>query len=71
MGVPGERVAWQILFEQLTGTRPIGSLPVSLRSLMRKDVLLLNGAGGEVHCRRWYQQCMEKAAWRTRVDLVF
>jgi hypothetical protein len=44
---------------------------VSLRSLMRKDVLLRNGGGGQVHGRRWYQECMEKAAWRTSVDSVF
>jgi hypothetical protein len=60
--MPGERVASQVLFGQLRGTRPVGSPPVSLRSLMRKDVLLLNGGGGQVHGRRWCQQCMEKAA---------
>jgi hypothetical protein len=37
---------------------------------MRNDVLLLNGGGGQVHGRGWYQQCMEKAAWRTSVDSV-
>ena len=46
------------------------SAPVTLRGLMRNDVLLLNGGGGQVHGRRWYQQCMEKAAWRTSVDSV-
>ena len=71
MHMPGERVARQALFGQLTGTRPVGSLPVTLRGLMRKDkdVLLLNG-GGQVHGRRWYQQCMEKVAWRTSIDSV-
>jgi hypothetical protein len=43
---------------------------VTLRGLMRKDVLLLNGGGGQIHGRRWYQECMEKAAWRTSVDSV-
>ena len=38
MGMPGERVAWQVLFGQLIGTMPVGSPPVSLRGLMRKDV---------------------------------
>jgi hypothetical protein len=38
---------------------------------MRKDVLLLDSGGGQVHARRWYQQCMEKAAWRTSFDSVF
>jgi hypothetical protein len=33
-------------------------------------VLLLNGGGGQVHVRRWYEECMEKAAWRTSVDSV-
>ena len=70
MRMPGERVARQVLFGQLRGTRPVGSPPVTLRGLMRKDVLLLNGGGGQVHGRRWYQQCMEKAAWRTSVDSV-
>ncbi len=40
--------------------RPIGSLPVAVRSLMRKDVLPFSGGGGQVHGRRWYKQCMEK-----------
>ena len=70
MRMPGERVARQVLFGQLRGTRPAGSPPVTLRGLMRKDVLLLNGGGGQVHGRRWYQECMEKAAWRTSVDSV-
>jgi hypothetical protein len=70
MRMPGERVARQVLFGQLRGTRPVGSPPVTLRGLMRNDVLLLNGGGGQVHGRRWYQQCMEKAAWRTSVDSV-
>jgi hypothetical protein len=39
-------------------------------SLMSKDLLLLNGGVGQVHGRRWEQQCMEKAAWRTSVDSV-
>jgi hypothetical protein len=69
--MPGERVARQVLFGQLRGTRPVGSSPVTLRGLMRKDVLLLNGGGGQVHGRRWYQECMEKTAWRTSVDSVF
>jgi hypothetical protein len=60
----------QVLFGQLRGTRPVGSPPVTLRGLMRKDVLLLNGGGGQVHGRRWYQQCIEKAAWWTSVDSV-
>jgi hypothetical protein len=68
--MPGERVARQVLFGQLRGTRPVGSPPVTLRGLMRNDVLLLNGCGGQVHGQRWYQQCMEKAAWRTSVDSV-
>jgi hypothetical protein len=56
MRMLGERVAWQVLFGQLRGTRPVGSPPLFLRSLMRKDVLLLNGGGGQVHGRRWYQE---------------
>jgi hypothetical protein len=71
MLMPGTLVAWQVLFGQLGGTRPFGSPPVSLRSLMRKVVLLFNGGGGQVHGRCWYQQCMEKAAWQTSVDSVF
>ncbi len=65
-------MAQQVLFGQLRGTRPVGSPPVTLRGLMRNDVLLLllNGGGGQVHGRRWYQQCMEKAAWWTSVDSV-
>jgi hypothetical protein len=43
---------------------------MTLCGLMRKDVLLLNGSGGQVHGRRWHRQCMEKAAWRTSVDSV-
>jgi hypothetical protein len=65
---PGERVARQVLYGQLRGTRPVGSPPVTLCGLMRKDVLLLNGGEGQVHGRRYYQECMEKAAWRTSVD---
>jgi hypothetical protein len=49
---------------------PVGSPSVTARGLMRKDVLLLNGGGGQVHGRRWYQEFMEKAAWRTSVDSV-
>jgi hypothetical protein len=49
MRMPGERVARQVLFRQLRGRRPVGSPPVTLRGLMRKDVLLLNGGGGQVH----------------------
>jgi hypothetical protein len=64
MRMPGERVARQVLFGQLRGTRPVGSPPVTLRGLMRKDVPLMNSGGGQVHGRRWYQECMEKAAWR-------
>ncbi len=60
MRMPGERVARQVLFGQLRGTRPVGSPPVTLRGLMLKDVLLLNGGGGQVHGWRWYQRCMEK-----------
>jgi hypothetical protein len=56
--------------KMLRGTRPVGSPPVTLRGLMRKDLLLLNGGGGQVHGRRWYQECMETAAWRTSIDLV-
>ena len=37
MRMSGERVARQALCGQLTGTRPVGSLPVTLRGLMRKD----------------------------------
>jgi hypothetical protein len=72
MRMPGERVARQVLFGQLRCTRPVGSPPVTLRGLIRNDVLLLllTGGGGQVHGRRWYQQCMEKAAWRTSVDSV-
>ncbi len=47
MRMPGERVARQVLFGQLRGTRPVGSPPVTLRGLMRNDVLV---AGTE---RRW------------------
>jgi hypothetical protein len=39
MQMPGERVAPQVLFGQVRGTRPVGSPPVSLRGLMRNDVL--------------------------------
>jgi hypothetical protein len=49
---------------------PVSMLSQTLRGLMRKDVLLLNGGEGQVHGRRWYQQCMEKAAWRTSIDSV-
>jgi hypothetical protein len=70
MSMPGERVARQVLFGQLRGTRPVGSPLVTFRGLMRNDVLLLNGGGGQVHGPRWYQQCMEKAACRTSVDSV-
>jgi hypothetical protein len=49
-----ERVAWQVLFGQLRGTRPLGSPQVSFQSHMRKDMLLLNGGRGQVHGRRWY-----------------
>jgi hypothetical protein len=66
-----ECVARQVFFGQLRGTWPVGSPPVSLRSLTRKDVLLLNGGGGQVHGQRWYQQCTEKAAWYTSIDSVF
>ncbi len=68
----GERAARQVLFGQLRGTRPVGSPQVTLRGLMRNDVLLLllNGGGGQAHGQRWYQQCMEKAAWRTSADSV-
>jgi hypothetical protein len=59
MRMPGERVARQVLFGQLRGTRPVGSPPVTLRGLMRNDVLLLNGGGGQVHGRRLYQQCFQ------------
>jgi hypothetical protein len=60
MRMPGECVARQVLFGQLRGTRPVGSPPLTLRGLMRKDVLLLNGGApwhrchvaGEVHGRR-------------------
>ncbi len=45
MRMPGERVARQVLFGQLRGTKPVGSPPVTLRGLMRNDVLLLNGGG--------------------------
>jgi hypothetical protein len=40
---------------------------------MRKEVLLLNGCGGQVHGWRWYRQLTvhEKAAWQTSVDYVF
>jgi hypothetical protein len=70
MRMPGERMARQVRFRQLRGTRPVGSLQVSLCGLMHKDVLLLNGGEGQVHCRRWYQQCKKKTTWRTTVDLV-
>jgi hypothetical protein len=68
--MPGERLARQVLFGQLRGTRPVGSPPVTFRGVMRKDVLLLYGGGGQGHGRRWYQECMEKAAWRSSVDSV-
>jgi hypothetical protein len=70
MRMPAESVARQVLFGQLRGTSPVSSPPVTLRGLMRKDVLLLNSGGGQVRGRRWYQECMEKAAWRTSVDSV-
>jgi hypothetical protein len=54
----------------LPNIQPVGSPPVTLRGLMRNDVLLLNGGGGQVHGRRWYQQCMEEAAWQTSVESV-
>jgi hypothetical protein len=47
------RVAQQVLFGQLRGTRPVGSSPVSLCCLMRKDVRLIGG-GDLVHGRRCY-----------------
>jgi hypothetical protein len=49
MRMPGERVARQVLFGQLRGTRPVDLPPVSLHSLMRKDVLLLSDGGGQVY----------------------
>jgi hypothetical protein len=58
MRMPGERVARQVLFGQLRVTRPVGSPPVSLHSLMRKDVLL-NGK------RRW-----GSGAWPALVSKV-
>jgi hypothetical protein len=69
MRMPG-KCGMACLFGQLRGTRTVGSPPLTLRGLMRNDVLLLNGGGGQVHGLRWYQQCMEKAAWRTSVDSV-
>jgi hypothetical protein len=45
MRMPSERLARQALFRQPRSTKPVGPLPVSLRHLMRKDVLLLNGGG--------------------------
>jgi hypothetical protein len=42
---------------------------IGLGDLSRVGVLL-NGGGGQVHGRRWYQECMEKAAWRNNVDSV-
>jgi hypothetical protein len=36
-----------------------------LRSLMRKDVLLLQGGGVQVHGRHWHQECMGKVEWHT------
>jgi hypothetical protein len=48
MRMSAERVARQVLFRQLRGTRPMDSPPVSLRSLMRKDVLQLHGGKGQV-----------------------
>jgi hypothetical protein len=38
MRMPGERVARQVLFGQLRGTRPVGSPPVTLRDLMRSKM---------------------------------
>jgi len=43
----------QVLFGQLRGTRPVGSPLVSLRSLMRKVVLLLNGRWGSGAWSAW------------------
>ncbi len=57
MCMPGERVARQVLLGQLRGTRPVGSPPVTLRGLMRNDVLLLK--------RRW-----GSASWSALVSTV-
>jgi hypothetical protein len=55
--------AKRCLSRQLRGIWSVGSPSVTLRGLMRNDVLLLlNGSGGQVHSRRWYQHCMDKAA---------
>jgi hypothetical protein len=59
------RGARSVFLGKLSCTKPFVSLPVTLRDLMRKDVLLLHSGGGHMHGRHWYQQCMEKAAWRT------
>jgi hypothetical protein len=50
---------------------PVGSPPVTIRGLMRKDVLLLNSGGAHFYGRCWYQQCMENAAWQTSVIRCF
>jgi hypothetical protein len=44
---------------------------VTLRGLLMSKDELIRTAVGQIHGRRWYQQCMEKAAWRTRVDSGF
>jgi hypothetical protein len=44
-----ELFARQVLRQLLRRTRPVNSPPVTIRSLMRKDVLLLHGGGGQVH----------------------
>jgi hypothetical protein len=49
MRMTGEHEARQVLFGQLRGTRPVGSPPMTLRSLMHKGVLLLQGGWGQVH----------------------
>jgi hypothetical protein len=46
---PGMRMTWPSRRWRIVGK--VGSPPVTLRGLMRKDVLLLNGGGGQVHCR--------------------
>ncbi len=53
------RTSRQVLLGQLRDTRPVGSPPVTLRGLMRMNVLLLDGGGGQVHGRAGIN-----SAWR-------
>ena len=48
-------ISTEALFGDLRGTRPVGSLPVTLHTLMRKDVLCYPFVIAGVSYRNWYQ----------------